>query len=65
VPTTKRKPGRKPKPRKYVRGALLGVRLTKAEYAAIRRAVKPKEAATWARELLLAAVNWTEPRPTR
>ena len=58
-----RKPGRKPKPRSHVRGALLGVRLTKLEYAAIRRAASPKEAATWARELLLAAVNWRDPRP--
>lgn len=48
-----------------MRGALLGVRLTKLEYAAIRRAAKPKEAATWARELLLAAVNWTDPRSIR
>jgi hypothetical protein len=56
--TTKRKPGRKPKPRSHVRSALLGVRLTKFEYAAIRKAAKPKEAATWARDLLLAAVSW-------
>jgi len=54
----KRKPGRKPKPRSQVRGTLLGVRLTKLEYAAIRKAAKPKEAATWARDLLLAAVSW-------
>ena len=60
---TKRKPGRKPKPRSHVRGALLGVRLTKLEYAAIRRAARPKDAATWARDLLLAAVSWTDPRP--
>ena len=62
---TMRKPGRKPKPKSHVRGQLLGVRLTKLEYAAIRRAAKPKEAATWARELLLAAVNWRDPRPAR
>ncbi len=55
---TKRKPGRKPKPKSHVRGALLGVRLTEREYAAIRRAAKPKDAATWARDLLLAAVGW-------
>jgi hypothetical protein len=60
---TKRKPGRKPKPKSHVRGALLGVRLTKLEYAAIRRAARPREAATWARELLLAAVSWRDPRP--
>jgi hypothetical protein len=62
---TIRKRGRKPKPKSHVRGALLGVRLTKLEYAAIRRAASPKEAATWARELLLAAVNWRDPRPRR
>jgi hypothetical protein len=56
--TTKRKPGRKPKPKSEVRGSLLGVRLTKLEYAAIRKAAKPKDAATWARGLLLAAVSW-------
>jgi hypothetical protein len=54
----KRKPGRKPKPKSHVRGALLGVRLTKLEYAAIRRAAKPKDAAAWARGLLLAAIGW-------
>jgi len=57
VATTK-KPGRKPKPKSQVRSALLGVRLTKLEYAAIRRAAKPKDAATWARDLLLAAVSF-------
>jgi hypothetical protein len=56
--TTKKKPGRKPKPRRHVRGALLGVRLTKLEYAAIRKAAKPKDASTWARDLLLAAISW-------
>jgi hypothetical protein len=55
---TKKKPGRKPKPKSHVRGALLGVRLTKLEYAAIRKAAKPLDAATWARDLLLAAVGW-------
>lgn len=55
---TKKKPGRKPRPKAHVRGALLGVRLTKLEYAAIRRAAKPKDAATWARDLLLAAISW-------
>jgi len=55
---TRRKPGRKPKPKSLVRGALLGVRLTRLEYAAIRKAAKPKDAATWARDLLLAAVSW-------
>ena len=54
----KRKLGRKPKPKSHVRGALLGVRLTKLEYAAIRKAAKPKDAATWARDLLLAAVSF-------
>ena len=62
---TKRKPGRKPKPRSHVRGALLGVRLTALEYAAIRKAARPKDAATWARALLLAAVNWSDPRPAK
>jgi hypothetical protein len=55
---TKKKPGRKPRPKSHVRGALLGVRLTKLEYAAIRKAAKPKDAATWARDLLLAAVSF-------
>lgn len=55
---TKRKPGRKPKPKSHVRGSLLGVRLTKLEYAAIRKAAKPKDAAAWARDLLLAAVSF-------
>ena len=54
----KRKPGRKPKPRGHVRDALLGVRLTALEYAAIRRAAKPKDAATWARDLLLTAISY-------
>jgi len=45
-------------PRSEVRGSLLGVRLTKLEYAAIRKAAKPRDAATWARDLLLAAVGW-------
>jgi len=54
----RRKPGRKPKPKSQVRGALLGARLTKLEYAAIRRAAKPKDAAAWARDLLLAAIGW-------
>jgi hypothetical protein len=49
-------------PRSHVRGALLGVRLTKLEYAAIRKAAKPRDAATWARELLLAAVSWKRSR---
>jgi len=56
--TIRRKPGRKPMPRSEVRGSLLGVRLTKLEYAAIRKAAKPRDAATWARDLLLAAVGW-------
>jgi hypothetical protein len=32
--------------------------LTVAEYAAIRRAAKPKDASTWARDLLLTAISW-------
>ena len=55
--TARRKPGRKPMPRSQVRAALLGVRLTRLEYAAIRKAAKPRDAAAWARDLLLTAVG--------
>ncbi|HEX4825558.1 MAG TPA: hypothetical protein VFV19_14745 [Candidatus Polarisedimenticolaceae bacterium] len=59
---TRRKPGRKPMPKGHVRSSLLGVRLTEREYAAIRKAARPRDAATWARDLLLAAVGWKHPR---